>query len=141
MIGPLVIMEFKPWTAEAAAEAFSFDAGVPFALHLPRDHQYVSTRTVESYKRLLREGDDPCADIFGTVTSALVQEFQIEITRQRLDSTHVFSTIARLTRDNLMTVAVKRFLTQVLRHDPSAPAALPEALRLRYAPAEGRIFG
>ena len=56
MIGPLVIMEFKPWTAEAAAEAFSFDAGVPFALHLPRHPQSVSTRTVESFKRLLRGG-------------------------------------------------------------------------------------
>ena len=141
MIGLLVIMEFKQWTAVEAAEAFSFDAGVQFALNLPRDRQYVSTRTVESYKRLLREGDYHCADIFGTVTSALVQEFQIDITRQRLDSTHVFSYMARFTRGNLMAVAVKRFLTQVLRHDPSAHAALPEALRLRYAPAEGRIFG
>ena len=141
MIGLLVIMEFKQWTADEAAEAYSLDAGVQFALNLARDHQYVCPRTVENYKRLLREGDDYCADIFGTVTAALVQEFQIDISRQRLDSTHVFSYMARLTRSNLMAVTIKRFLTQVLRHDPAAHAALPEDLIQRYAPAEGRIFG
>lgn len=141
MIGLLVIMEFKQWTAGEAAEAYSLDAGVQFALNLARDRQYVCPRTVENYKRLLREGDEHCADIFGTVTAALVKEFQIDIRRQRLDSTHVFSYMAQLTRGNLMAVTVKRFLTQVLRHDPAAHAALPDELIQRYAPAEGRIFG
>ena len=141
MIGLLVIMEFKQWTGEEAAEAYSLDAGVQFALNPGRDHHYVCPRTVENYKRLLREGDDHCAEIFGTVTAALVEEFQIDISRQRLDSTHVFSYMAQLTRGNLMAVTVKRFLTQVLRHDPAAHAALPAELVERYAPAEGRIFG
>lgn len=141
MIGLLVIMEFKQWTADEAAEAYSLDAGVQFALNLPRDRQYVCPRSVENYKRLLREGDDHCAEIFGTVTASLVEEFQIDISRQRLDSTHVFSYMAQLTRSNLLAVTVKRFLTQVLRHDPAAHAALPEELVQRYAPAEGRIFG
>lgn len=141
MIGLLVIMEFKQWTADEAAEAYSLDAGVQFALNLGRDRQYVAPRTVENYKRLLREGEDFCAEIFGTVTATLVQEFQIDISRQRLDSTHVFSYMARLTRGNLMAVTVKRFLTQVLRHDPAAHATLPDELIERYAPAEGRIFG
>ena len=112
-----------------------------FALNLGRDHQYVCPRTVESYQRLLREGDDHCAEIFGTVTAALVEEFLIDISRQRLDSTHVFSYMAQLTRGNLRAVTVKRFLTQVQRHDPAAHAALPAELIQRYAPAEGRIFG
>jgi hypothetical protein len=49
--------------------------------------------------------------------------------------------MAQLTRSNLLAVTVKRFLTQVLRHDPAAHAALPEDLVQRYAPAEGRIIG
>ena len=141
MIGLLVIMEFKQWTADEAAEAYSLDAGVQFALNLPRDRQYVCPRSVENYKRLLREGEDHCAEIFGTVTASLVEEFQIDIRLQRPDSTHVFSYMAQLTRSNLLAVTVKRFLTQVLRHDPAAHAALPEELVQRYAPAEGRIFG
>jgi hypothetical protein len=58
MIGLPVIMEFKQWTADEAAEAYSLDAGVQFALNLARDYQYVCPRTVENYKRLGREGDD-----------------------------------------------------------------------------------
>ena len=39
-----------------------------------------------------------------------------------------------------MAVAIKRFLTQVIRHAPRAYAALPEALRFRYEPAESQLF-
>ena len=68
MIGLLVIMEFKQWTADEAGEAYSPDAGIQFALNLPRDHQYLCPRTVENYQRLLREHlrhrhRRPCAGI------------------------------------------------------------------------------
>ncbi len=39
-----------------------------------------------------------------------------------------------------MAVAIKRFLTQVKRHAPDDYAALPDELRARYAPSEGRLF-
>ena len=35
-----------------------------------------------------------------------------------------------------MAVAIKRFLTQLKRHDPDAYAALPDDLRQRYVPAQ-----
>lgn len=141
MVGLLLIMEFKQWTALEASEAYSLDSGVQFALNLPRNKQYVSPRTVEYYKRLLREGDDQCAEIFGTVTKQLVDELQLNIDKQRLDSTHVFSNMAKLGRTQLMATAIKRFLTQVSRHNKEAYAALPAELLARYAPAESRIFG
>jgi hypothetical protein len=52
----------------------------------------------------------------------------------------VFSHMATFGRTKLMAVAIKRFLTQFQRHDPDADAALPEDLRLRYAPAQARLF-
>ena len=48
--------------------------------------------------------------------------------------------MASFGRTKLMAVAIKRFLTQVIRHDPEPYAALPEALRLRYEPAESQLF-
>jgi len=44
-------------------------------------------------------------------------------------------------RTRLMGVTIKRFLTQVKRHDAEAFASLPEVLRARYAPSKGRLFG
>jgi hypothetical protein len=43
-------------------------------------------------------------------------------------------------RTRLMGVAIKRFLTQVKRHDPAAYANLDDLLRQRYAPSVHRLF-
>ena len=74
------------------------------------------------------------------VTGRLVELLELDITRQRLDSTHVFSNMACFGRTRLLGVTVKRFLTQVKRHAPAAYDALPEALRTRYATSVGKLF-
>jgi hypothetical protein len=138
--GLLLIAEFKNWTIDEAAEAWSLDAGLQFALYLPRDRQYLCPRTLDNYRRLLREEGD-VQEIFTTVTAALVGELELDIRRQRLDSTHVLSQMAQLTRLQLLAVAVRRFLHAVRRHDAPAYDAVPAELRARYEPAETRLFG
>ena len=71
------------------------------------------------------------------VTCRLVELLEHDISRQRLDSTHVFSNMASFGRTRLLGVTVKRFLTQVKRHAPEAYDALPEELRARYAVSVG----
>ena len=138
--GLLLIAEFKDWTIDEAAAAWSLDAGIQFALHLPRDRQYLCPRTLDTYRRLLRE-DGAVQEIFTTVTAQLVEELELDIRRQRLDSTHILSQMAQLTRLQLLAVAVRRFLRAVQQHDPAAYEAVPEELRARYEPAETRLFG
>jgi hypothetical protein len=75
------------------------------------------------------------------VTTCLVEVLGTRIDQQRLDSTHVFSDMYQVGRTRLLGVALKRFLTQVQRHDPAAYASLPEALRQRYTPSEHQLFG
>jgi hypothetical protein len=48
--------------------------------------------------------------------------------------------MATFGRTKLMAVAIKRFLTQLQRHDPDAHAALPDDFRQRYAAAQSRLF-
>jgi len=71
----------------------------------------------------------------------LVEALEKDVSRQRLDSTHIFSNMARFGRTQLMGVVVKRFLTQVHRHDILAYETLPAELLARYAPAANRLFG
>ena len=73
------------------------------------------------------------------VTCRLVELLELDITRQRLDSTHVFCNMASFGRTRLLGVTVKRFLTQVKRHAPEAYDALPEPLRTRYATSVGKL--
>jgi hypothetical protein len=78
---------------------------------------------------VLFEKDDLAKTIMHDVTITLAELLEINVDKQRLDSTHVFSDMANFGRTRLMGVAIKRFLTQVLRGDPNAYKALPEALR------------
>ena len=51
---------------------------------------------------------------------------------QRLDSTHVLSNMADMGRTRMMGVTIKRFLTQLGRHDPAAWQEVPGETRERY---------
>jgi hypothetical protein len=138
MAGLVFLADFFGWNAQDAIEAYIFRSDVQYALNL-EPGATVSTRTVERYQKTFRD-DDLAARVFDDVTTRLIEALDLDVSRQRLDSTHVFSHMATFGRTKLMAVAIKRFLTQVQRHAPDAYATLPEDLRLRYAPAQARLF-
>jgi hypothetical protein len=139
MAGLLLIKEFKNWTTAEAVEAYLFNADVQYALNLEPCNQSLCERTIERYEAVFVE-NDLAATTMGRVTDALVKALDLDASRQRLDSTHVFSDMAVFGRTRMMGVTIKRFLTQLKRHDRAAYDALPEALRARYAPSPGRMF-
>jgi len=138
--GLMLLAEFKDWTVDETAEAWCLNAGVQYALNLPCKQQSLCPRTVDNYRRLLRESD-VAQEIFETVTAGIIRELGIEIKKQRLDSTHVLSDMAKFGRLKLLAVTLKRFLTQLKRHHGKEYAALPAELRERYTAAESRLFG
>ena len=140
MSGLLLIAEFKNWTIDQAAEAWSYHADLQYALHLPRDGQYLCARTLDNYRRLQRE-KVVVEEIFARVTQTLVEELELDVRRQRLDSTHVLSNMAQFGRLQLLAVGVRRFLHALQRHAPEQHQSVAETLRQRYEPAESRLFG
>jgi Transposase DDE domain len=138
MAGLVFLADFFDWSLHDAVEAYIFRIDVQYALNL-EPGVAVSGRTLERYQKLFRD-DELAARVFHDVTTRLADELELDITQQRLDSTHVFSHMASFGRTKLMAVAIKRFLTQVIRHDPARYDALPEALRLRYQAAESQLF-
>src|SRR3954451_18597225 len=138
MAGLVFLTDFFGWTPQEAIEAYIFRSDVQYALNL-EPGAAVCTRSLERYQKLFRE-NDLAVRVFEEVTTRLIQALDLDVSRQRLDSTHVFSHMASFGRTKLMAVAIKRFLTQLKRHDGDAYAALPEDLRNRYAPAQSRLF-
>ena len=139
MAGLLVIAEMRNWTSAEAAEAYMFDLSVQYALNVGHHAVELSSRTVERYQRLFRE-KELAQDVFERVTQALIEEFEIEVDKQRLDSTHLFSNMANLTRTQLMRVCVRRFLIQLKRHWNREYAQLDGAFRDRCMVSEKRAF-
>ncbi len=139
MAGLVYLADFHNWNAQQATEAYMFHTDVQFALNVEPGVQ-ICTRTFDRYQKLFLE-DDLARQVFENVTEVLVGKLELDVSRQRLDSTHVFSHMATFGRTKLMAVAIKRFLVQVKRHNPDAYTALPEALRLRYELAQSQLFG
>ena len=64
----------------------------------------------------------------------------LDVSQQRLDSTHVHSHMATFGRVRLMAVTIKRCLTQIKRQAAADDETLPDDLRVRYAPSAGKLF-
>ena len=138
--GLLLIKEFMDWTEEEAANAYMFNADIQYALNLGRDNISMCSRTVQRYEAIFRK-HEYARDIMAAVTVKLISELELDISKQRLDSTHIFSNMASFARTRLMGITIKRFLVQLKRHSPENYDSLPESLRSRYEVSVGGLFG
>jgi len=139
MAGVVFLKEFFNLTIAETVRRYVMDTGWQYALNVVPTEASLSHATVERYMKLFAESDI-AAEIFQRVTSALIEALEVDVSRQRLDSTHVFSDMATFGRTKLMGVAIKRFLTQLKRHHRAMYDALPEAFRGRYVPSQGKLF-
>jgi len=137
--GLTFIMEFQDWTKEEAVQAYMFRSDLWYALNLDPGGHSMCVRTLERYQKIFRE-NELAQSVMHDVTMRLVEVLELDISRQRLDSTHVFSDMATFGRTRLMGVTIKRFLTQVKRHDREVYDALSEVLLERYRPSVHQLF-
>ena len=121
MAGLLFIMEFRDWTHEEAADAYMFNVDLQYALNLKPENQSLCRRTLERYISLFRD-DELAQEIMHDVTAELVKLLDLDVSKQRLDSTHIESNMAKFGRIRLMATAARRFLVQLKRHDEQVTA-------------------
>ena len=139
MAGLLLIKEFRDWIKDEALDAYCFDMATHYALNLEPVAHDLGMRTLERYITLFEE-DKIAKAIMNDITIKLVELLDIKIDKQRLDSTHIFSDMASFGRTRLMGVAIKRFLTQLIRHNKEDYHSLDESFRHRYAPSVHQLF-
>ena len=137
--GLMFLQEFHGWTNAEAVEAYLFHTDVQFALNLEPGCDEMCDRTFERYRKIFLE-DELAGQVMEGVTLRLVDLLDLDVRKQRLDSTHVFSNMATFGRMHMMAVAIKRFLTQLKRHERAAYEALPAELRQRYAPSSAQLL-
>ena len=140
MAGAILLKEFSDLTIPQTVQRYLTDAAWQYALNVNPMEASLSHATVERYLKLFAE-DDLASDIFHRVTSALIEALKLDVSRQRLDSTHLFSDMAIFGRTKLMGVTIKRFLVQLKRHHAELHAGLDQAMLARYAPSQAKLFG
>jgi hypothetical protein len=139
MAGLIFLKEAFDLTTAEAVDRFMFDGRYHFALNVDPVRATMSEATYYRHQKFFEE-DDLAAGIFEQVTCSFVEALELDISRQRLDSTHIFSDMATFGRTKLMGVTIKRFLAALGRHERALYDTLAEDLRRRYASAQGKLF-
>ncbi len=140
MAGAIFLKEFFDLTIPQTVEHYLTDAAWQYALNVNPMEASLSHATVERYLKLFA-ANDLAGVVFHRVTSALIEALELDVSRQRLDSTHIYSDMATFGRTKLMGVTIKRFLTQLKRHHRDLYEALDEDFLARYAPSQAKLFG
>lgn len=136
-LGVLILQQMFDLTDTRAVEAMAFDSAWHFALDLRDDSDaYFCERTLRNYRHtVIAQGLD--AVLFKGLTDQLIKAFNVDTTKQRLDSTALRSAMRNLTRLGCVVETISKFLRELARMHPDLHAqADPETIR-RYVEREG----
>ena len=142
MAGAMFLKEAFHLTIEETVRHYLTDGRWHYALNLVPTEVSLSHATVERYAAIFAGQQDNAAAqaVCDRVTAEFVKALELNISRQRLDSTHIFSDMAILGRTRLMGVAIQRFLVQLKRHHREPYEALPPEVLTRYERSKATMF-
>ncbi len=133
MLGIVLLQQQQDLTDEEAVRQFAFNIEWHYALNVtdPSDiSSYVSPRSLWTMRDIVgRLGLEQ--SLFENVTGALTKLFELDPSKQRLDSIHIFSNMAHLGRIRLFVRTIRKFLVNLKRHHADLYQALGE-VAIRY---------
>lgn len=128
MLGLVLLQQMEDLTDEETVRQFAFNIMWQYALNVtdPSDFSsYVSPRTLWGMRDIVgRLGLEQ--SLFENVTGALRKLFDLDPSKQRLDSVHIFSNMAHLGRIRLFVKTIRKFLVNLKRHHAELHQALGE---------------
>ena len=136
VLGVLLLKEMFALTDAEALEQLEFNLLWQHALDLTPDEAHLAQKTLHNFRaRLLAH--DRGRQVFEATTDRMLQVLGTRVTRQRLDSTHVISNIAVLTRLGLLCETIRHFLNTLSSQHRRLAGRVPERLRRRYLKEDG----
>jgi hypothetical protein len=131
VLGTLILKELLDLTDREALEQLEFNLLWQHALRLTPEEAHLCQKTLHNFRaRLMAHDGGRLA--FEDTTARVLETLGTQTARQRLDSTHITSNIARLTRLGLFCETIRVFLQALQSRHPRLFRRVPEALRGRY---------
>jgi hypothetical protein len=133
MLGIALLQQMEDLNDEQAIRQFAFSIEWHYALNVTDQSDfssYVAPRTLWTMREIVaRLGLDDA--LFENVTDALKKLFDLDPSKQRLDSIHIFSNMAHLGRIRLFVRTIRKFLVNLKRHHADLYQALGD-IAIRY---------
>jgi transposase len=136
MLGLNILQDMFDFSDGETAEAFDFNVLWHVALETPPDQAHVCVKTIYNFRQILTT-DEVAKKVFERATDRFIEKFNVRTTHHRLDSTHIFSNMAKLNRLGVFTKTIEPFLRKLKKKKPGAFEALPAPLRERYLERDG----
>jgi len=136
LVGLHLIKEMRDYTDTEVIDAFEFNLQVQYALGEEARTAHVCQKTLHNHRKLLME-EERAQAMFERITKGLAEVDGLSLGRQRLDSTHVMSNMAVLTRLGLFVETITSFLAALRRELPAKLEQLEARYVKRYLEREG----
>ena len=140
VLGVLVLKEMFDLTDMEALEELEFNLLWHHALRLEMEEAHLAQKTLHNFRVRLMEHDGGRL-AFCETTDRMIAALGLRTGKQRLDSTHVMSNIAVLTRLGLFCETVRVFLLAVSREHPGLGEGIGDGLAQRYLKESGEHRG
>jgi len=132
----LILKEAFNLTDEETLEQLEYSLLWQHALRLTPESAHLCQKTLHNFRAKLIE-HDAARLAFTVVTAEIIKVLGTRVSHQRLDSTHVASNFATLTRLGLFCETLRVALTALRRAHPRLFTRVPEEVRGRYLKDDG----
>jgi hypothetical protein len=137
LIGMLLLKEMFDLTDGDALEQLEFNLQWHHALRLEPEEAHCCEKTLYNFRRRLMWCEENGRLIFEQITAGVIKALGIDTSKQRLDSTHIMSNMALLTRLGLFCETIRVFLKELRGEDADLYGQIGSRLRARYLKEDG----
>jgi hypothetical protein len=131
VLGTLILKEANDLTDQEALGSLRFDTRWWYAFDLAVEEADLCQKTLHNFRAKLLE-DEKGRLVFRRVTDGLIGALGIDVSRQRLDSTHILSNFAQLNRLGLFCETIRVFLRALHKVHRDLHDRLPGGLLKRH---------
>jgi hypothetical protein len=134
MLGALLFQQIFDFTDEETVCQMAFNLQWHYAVDNPEESdsvKYISPKTLWSMRNILTDQDLDTV-LFEKITDTLAKVFDVDTSKQRIDSVHIKSNMRRLGRIGILVRCLHKFLVNLKRQYKELFETLPKELVEKY---------
>jgi hypothetical protein len=119
-MGALILQQLHDLSDPDVSRALAFYTDWHYALDIADESdasKYMSERTLRKYRKILIE-EELDRILFETLTDTLIKAFDVDTSKQRIDSTLIQSNMCKLGRIGIFASTIRKFLKKLKRKHP-----------------------